>query len=830
MDVHITDASLPVNPVRRRMAFSVPHCLSFVPRIIATIAVAAGALFAPAGVRAEGDASGLPAVSSLAAVRTGTLLLRDGERYVEAPRVATDIDITVSGPTSRARVTQIFDNPTKGWVEAVYVNPLPDGGAVDTLKMVIGDRFVIGDVKERAEAKAIYENAKQAGRKATLFEQERPNIFTNSVANIGPGERVVVQIEYQEPVHRSGNVSSLRVPLVVAPRYNPSPVVQTVDFKDGGGWGQAANDPVPDRDRITPPVLDPRAAPPTNPVAITVHLNAGFPLGEVKSEHHAVNVETPAADARVIRLDSKVTPADRDFELTWTPAAANAPSVGLFREHVGDADYMLALVTPPLLADAQKAALPREIVFVIDNSGSMGGTSIMQAKASLLFALGRLKPQDRFNVIRFDHTMEAVFSDTVAADAANIDRATRFVSAIQASGGTEMVPPMKAALTDRRGDTSQYLRQVVFLTDGEIGNEQELFETIAAMRGRSRVFMVGIGSAPNSFLMTRASEIGRGTYTHIGSVDQVQERMRELTEKLESPAVTGLTVSHSGGAIDATPAPLPDLYRGEPVVIAARLGAPDGTLEIKGMIGDRPWTVTLPVAKAAEGLGLSKLWARRKITDAEMARRHDHSMAPEADKRILALALEHHLVSRLTSLVAVDATPSRPEGARLARAELPLNLPAGWEFDKVFGGERKPVEKLVERRVDERPVLQPAEERRADAGDAPRQVMAMSKVAPPAAPGDALAVTRSRQYASGLARPAASADASTMTETARDTAPDGARGGIVGYLGNAPAPSQGVPLPKTATDAELKLTAGLLLLGMSVLFLVFGARRRQTAE
>jgi Ca-activated chloride channel homolog len=700
------------------------------------------------------------------------LLLRDGEQYVEAPRLATDIDITVSGPTSRARVTQIFNNPTGNWLEAIYVNPLPDGGAVDTLKMVIGDRIVVGEIKERLEAKAIYENAKREGRKATLIEQERPNIFTNSVANIGPGETVVVQIEYQQPVHRSGNVSSLRVPLVVAPRYNPAPVVQTVDF-GGRGWGQVS-DPVPDRDRITAPVLDPRVDPPTNPVAITVHLNAGFPLGDVRSHHHAVKIDAPADDARVIRLDNNVVPADRDFELTWTPSAAAAPSVGLFREHVGDADYVLALVTPPLLADAQKETPAREIVFVIDNSGSMGGTSITQAKASLLFALDRLKSNDRFNVIRFDHTMDVLFPDTVAATPENIARAKSFVSALQAQGGTEMVPPMRAALSDRRGQDSQYLRQVVFLTDGEIGNEQELFDTIAAMRGRSRVFMVGIGSAPNSFLMTRAAEIGRGTFTHIGSVEQVQERMRELIEKLESPVVTGLTASYAGGAMDATPGVLPDLYRGEPVVVAAKIASLDGTLEIKGMIGARPWTVTLPVAKAAEGAGLSKLWARRKITDAEMAKRLRQATSEETDKRVLALALEHHLVSRLTSLVAVDKTPSRPEGVRLSRAELPLNLPAGWDFDKVFGERRNdgPTVPLLERRADAG---------RADAGRGPIPVQSTA-----------------------LAKPVAFAAA-----------------------GNAPA---GVALPKTATDSELKLMAGLVLLVLSLLLVLSRHPRHHTAH
>jgi sortase len=279
---------------------------------------------------------------------------------------------------------------------------------------------------------------------------------------------------------------------------------------------------------------------------------------------------------------------------------------------------------------------------------------------------------------------------------------------------------------------------------------------------------VGIGSAPNSFLMTRAAEIGRGTFTHIGSVDQVQERMRELIEKLESPIVTGLTASYTGGAMDATPDALPDLYRGEPIVIAAKLGAPDGVLEIKGMIGNRPWTVTLPVAKAAEGMGLSKLWARRKITDAEMAHRLGQASAEETDKRILTLALEHHLVSRLTSLVAVDATPSRPEGTRLTRAELPLNLPAGWDFDKVFGTERK---------GSDTPAPQPLE-RRADAGN--------------------------------------------LSAPAKRTAATAA----AGPLAVAAAQPGGVVLPKTATDAELKLMAGLLLLALSFLLAL---RRRPTA-
>src|SRR5258706_14400303 len=194
--------------------------------------------------------------------RSGSLLLKTDDGYSDATRLGIDVDLTVSGPTVRARVTQIFKNPTQNWVEATYVYPLPSGGAVDTLKMVIGDRVVVGDIKERQQARAIYEQARRNGQKAALTEQERPNIFTNSVANIGPGETVLVQIEYQEPVHQSGNEFSLRVPMVVAPRYNPAPIVQSVEFRQNGGWGATASDPVPDRNRITPEVLDPAKNPP----------------------------------------------------------------------------------------------------------------------------------------------------------------------------------------------------------------------------------------------------------------------------------------------------------------------------------------------------------------------------------------------------------------------------------------------------------------------------------------------------------------------------------------------------------------------------------------
>ena len=247
---------------------------------------------------------------------------------------------------------------------------------------------------------------------------------------------------------------------------------------------------------------------------------------------------------------------------------------------------------------------------MIDNSGSMGGTSIVQAKASLIYALGRLQPTDRFNVIRFDDTMDVLFPTSVPADRRACRRSHSFVE--RAAGARRHRDGAgDAGRADRqRSATPSMVRQVVFLTDGAIGNEQQLFETITAMRGRSRVFMVGIGSAPNTYLMTRAAELGRGAFTHIGSVEQVEERMRGLFAKLENPAVTGLTAKFSDAKADVTPAIIPDVYRDEPLVLAARLDTLAGSVEIKGRVGDRPWSVTLPLQNAAEGKGLSKLWAR----------------------------------------------------------------------------------------------------------------------------------------------------------------------------------------------------------------------------
>ncbi|MGH6736151.1 MAG: marine proteobacterial sortase target protein [Methyloceanibacter sp.] len=612
---------------------------------------------------------------------TGALLLKSEDGYVEAPRLATDIVTTVNGTIARTVVVQRFENPGDDWLEGIYVFPLPEQSAVDALRMEIGDRVIEGEIKGRDDAKALYEAAKDAGQKASLVEQERPNIFTNSVANIGPRETVVIRIEYQETVKQDGGAFSLRFPLVVAPRYNPAPSgVNVVDF----GGTQVPSDPVPDRDRITPPVLDPAKAGKINPVSIEVKLNAGFVLGDVASAFHKISLTRTGDETATLKLADGTVPADKDFELTWRPKGAATPQTALFHEVVNGQDYLVAMVTPPTL-DAAPKVLPREIIFVIDNSGSMAGTSIVQAKQSLLLALDRLRPGDKFNVIRFDDTMDTVFPAPVDATAENLAVAKHFVSRLDAEGGTEMLPALKAALADLTPADTSRLRQVVFLTDGSVGNEAQLFAEIAANLGRSRLFTVGIGSAPNSYFMRQASELGRGTFTHIGSDAQVLERMSELFAKLEKPVMVSLKAEWPAGTtVEVWPNPLPDLYAGEPVVLAAKVGAMTGELRLSGLFDGKPWTAALRLGDAIGGEGVAKLWARSKIAALEAKAATDF-MATGIDKQIEAVALEHHLVSSQTSLVAIDTMKTRPDGTDVTTTNLPLNLPDGWVYDKVFG-------------------------------------------------------------------------------------------------------------------------------------------------
>jgi len=619
-------------------------------------------------------------------VREGSLLFRDvksGE-YIPAPQLHTDVKIEITGMIGFARVVQEFENPGDEWLEGVYVFPLPEDAAVSHLTMDVGDRVIEGVIKEREEARKTYTEAKKEGKKASLLEQERPNIFMISVANIGPHEAIRVELEYQQTIRLENGLFSLRFPTVVGPRYIPGKQSGTADRFDEftlPGWAFATME-VPDAPRISPPVVEP-GQDPDNPISLEVILDPGFNLDRLQSLNHAVDITYVNEEKAVIRLSNAWAVADRDFVLEWTPDKGSAPRAALFAEAKGGENFIYLMVMPPAESITTTYHIPREVIFVVDVSGSMAGPSIDQAKEALEFAVSRLAPEDRFNIITFNDSVDKLFSYPMTGTSPHIDKARRFIKGLEAEGGTEIRPALNEALD---GSTSlNRIRQVIFLTDGCVGNEQQLFQTVRERLGDSRLFTVGIGSAPNSYFMRNIAERGKGSFTYIGDVKEVQERMEELFTKLENPLLTDIRLSLSNNAAaEMFPDPIPDLYLGEPVTLVARLKEVPEQFILSGYYEGRFWETEVNTRTAGESGGISIRWARQKIK-ALMDSLDGGADKDKVRKNVVATALQHQLVSRYTSLVAVDVTPSKPDHETMNSKIAKTNLPRGWQYNKVFG-------------------------------------------------------------------------------------------------------------------------------------------------
>jgi Ca-activated chloride channel family protein len=608
----------------------------------------------------------------------GSLLLRMQSGYRPATRINTDVDIEVSGITLRATVRQVFRNDGAEWVEGVYVFPLPDGAAVDRMRLVVGDRVIEGEIREKQAAQQEYEQARRDGKRAGLVRQERANLFTTAVANVAPGETVTIEIGYLDTAGYDDGTYSLRFPMTMTPRYIPG---RPSADRQGSGWSPDT-DRVPDASMITPPVV---ATSRDHRVSLSASINLGVPLELVASRYHPVDVEETADGYRASLAHSGVA-MDHDFELIWRPVRAQAPRAMAFTETVDDRPHLLVMIVPP---DDDVSAIeipPRDLVFVIDTSGSMHGVSIEQARKALLLAIDGLRPVDRFNVIQFNSVTRSLFADSVPATANNIGRAQAYVAALGADGGTEMRPALELAL-GRVGD-SAFLRQVIFITDGSVGNETELFRVIEDRLGGTRLFTVGIGSAPNSWFMRKSAEVGRGASITISALHEVEEKMGRLFRKLERPMLTDLQMGWPTDlAAETYPATIPDLYAGEPVVIRARLARepkPGDQLVIDGRLAGGGWRVELPLADAAPGPGTASVWARAHVA-ALMDRERRGVDAESVRAEVIDTALAHQIVTRHTSLVAVDRTPVRPSASGLAREQVPSLLPHGQSMKAIFG-------------------------------------------------------------------------------------------------------------------------------------------------
>ena len=621
----------------------------------------------------------VPQVSiNLDDVESGQLLLRSDNAVSSAILLSTDVKINIAGTISRTVVSQRFINTGETWAEGVYVFPIGETAAVDTLKMRIGDRFIEGTIKEKKAAKIAYEKAKDEGKKASLIEQQKPNLFTNTIANIGPGEIVTVQIEFQTKLSPRNGFWEMRVPLVSAPRYTSQPILQQVKFNASGfaandlnsSFNEATDIKFTDNIEIV------------NPVEITIDLKPGFAVGSIESQFHEVDLQEISKDHHKIELTGPVS-SDRDFVLKWT-SDNKGVETSLFKEQQNGSEHYLLTLTPPFEISNTKTP-EREIIFVQDISGSMSGEPLRQSKLGLEMAIQRLTPTDKFNLVFFDDSYFSYAINPVSATSSEKAKAIKLVRNIQTRGGTEMYPAISYALSNFSYATSA-MKQLIFLTDGAVSGESSLFSLISNNLGTARLFTIGIGSAPNSYFMSRAAELGRGSHLHIGKTAEISAKMNELFLKIENPAITDLKLTLPKG-FDAEyyPNPLPDLYVGDPVSIAIKGKHATGSATLEGKIGNRAWSVKVPLDQAAHHVGIAKVWAREKIANLERARIAQNSNSRSKDNidgELLQTALSYGLVSRLSSLVALDITPSRPLMSRLTKSKLPLAIPYGWDTEQ----------------------------------------------------------------------------------------------------------------------------------------------------
>lgn len=556
----------------------------------------------------------------------------------------THVGIDVVGMLAEVVVTQRYVNESDQWREGRYLLPLPPDAAVGTLALRIGERLVEGEVREKQAAREAYQQAASAGQRAALVEASRPNLFRTAVANVAPGEAIEVSVGYWQPVEYRDGGFSLTLPLTLTPRYHPA----TGCAPDCDGHPEAL--PVAIDARRNSTGLEPL-------VSIQARIDAGIPLAYVGSPTHQVEV-TPDGGHYQVELGRLVERSDRDFELRWHPRPSAVPQRAVFVESLDDGHHLQLMLLPPTLP---VDPLPRELILVIDNSGSMHGASMQQAIAALDDALSRLREDDMFNIVRFNHTAQALFPEPVMATAGNVREARRFVARLRAHGGTELRGALELAFQGR--PRPGLLRQVVLATDAAIGNERALFSMIEHDRGDARLFPVGIGSAPNGYFLRRAAELGRGSETTIRDTGDVARAMARLFDRLDRPAMRDIEL-HWPGLAEAFPHPLPDLYAGEPLRLAARVEALEGVLVVRGHTPHGIWQDALPLAAARPARGPGRLWATARVRALE-DRLRDGAPEDEVRGEVLATALEHQIVSRFTSLVAIERTPVRPSGEPL---------------------------------------------------------------------------------------------------------------------------------------------------------------------
>ena len=656
---------------------------------MAGVATAAG-LYAAAGADSR---QGAHAASGTAPAAAGALLAvaPDGRVQAACPLEHTDVRAEISGFLARVRVTQRFKNTLEESIEAVYTFPLPADSAVDDMTIRIGERTVKGKIKEREEARRIYNEARARGNLAALLDQERPNIFTQAVANIPPGETVEVEIAYIETLRYEEGAYDFSFPMVVGPRYIPGEPTG----KQGGGWAPDTSQ-VPDASRITPPVTAPgtRAG---HDISLEVSLDAGVPIRDLESASHEVEVSRQGGSRAEIRLRAKSVLPNKDFRLRYAVAGETIDDAVL--THFGEEGGFFTMILQPPNRVTAEDVTPKELVFVLDTSGSMSGFPIEKAKETMKLALDGLYPRDTFNLITFAGDTKVLFPTPVPATPENLAHAQQFLSSRQGGGGTEMMQAIRSAL--KPSESSEHVRIVCFMTDGYVGNDMAILDELGRYPN-ARVFSFGVGSSPNRFLLDKMADVGRGEVEYVALNGDGSAAARRFHERVRNPLLTDIALDFGGMAVeDVYPQRIPDLFSAKPVIVKGRFTAPGrGAVRLTGRMSGKPFAREIDVdfsrgREANEALG--GLWARAKIADLmarDWAGMQNGAPRAEIKQEIIRLGLAHRLMTQFTSFVAVEETIVT-EGGEPRRIEVPVEMPEGVSYDGVFGDRVRTARKVA---------------------------------------------------------------------------------------------------------------------------------------
>src|SRR3989442_13824848 len=620
-------------------------------------------------------------VSAQSGVTPGALQVIDpnGKPKALCPLKHTDVKAQISGFLSRVVVTQEFENPFKEKIEAVYTFPLPQNAAVDDMTMVVGERTVRGKILRREEAQAVYEAAKTNGQRASLLDQERPNIFTQSVANILPGEQIKITISYVETLMYEDGSYEFVFPMVVGPRYVPG----SPTGAQGNGFAPDTTQ-VPDASRVTPqPVPEGMRA--GHDVSIDVSLDAGVPIDALNSNSHDVTVERPDDRRAMVRLKDQAAIPNKDFILRYDVAGKKIEDALL--THSSDKGGFFTLILQPPDRVTAADVMPKELVFVLDTSGSMSGFPIEKAKETMKLALDNLYPYDTFNLITFSGDEHILFPEPVPATKDNLAKAQAFLESRTGGGGTEMMKAIKASMDP--SDAQGHVRIVCFMTDGYVGNDMEIIGEVQK-HPNARVFAFGIGGSVNHFLLDNMAKYGRGEVEYVALNDDGSAAAHRFHERVRSPLLTDISIDWNGLAVsDVYPARVPDLFGAKPVIVTGRYsGNGRGVIRLKGKMSGRDFVREIPIDFSSPQSHdvLATLWARTRVDDLmsqDFNGAQRGTMKDDVKQNIIQLGLDYRLMTEFTSFVAVEEMIVT-DGGQPRRVDVPIEVPQGVNRQMVY--------------------------------------------------------------------------------------------------------------------------------------------------